>query len=382
MNRKQIILPSIIFISCAGLAYGSNTSTDKQVGLTQNQAATAPQKAISQKKNPSTVSQKSVKNSKPNQSSSPGKKKIPSKKPTDKPANKSHNQKIASTQRPISVAKVTQKTVPSDNKNIINESELYELDSIKAVVFGEDTNRIIAQSDIKRPAIDGSVRSCQDMVLEQLIYDDGKKYKIVPDEEAIDKHLKTVQRENNLTQEDMIRIFQNAGYTFEEGKQQFATMTTVNSVVDFKIGSKRLIVPEAKIKEYYEEHPAYREPAYEIQRVFVAFKSDQSPEELKENIKNGLESLAWEPSFWIEHDQVAADKQFIYGMEVGDVCEPIEIAEGFELFYLRNKRERVLLTLDERRGEIADILRRPQFETALNEYKKELFDSGAVLYFE
>jgi hypothetical protein len=220
------------------------------------------------------------------------------------------------------------------------------------------------------------------MVIEQLMYDDGNKYKIVPDEEAIDKHLKTVQRENNLSQQDMELIFKRAGYSYEEGRQEFARMTTVNSVVDFKIGAKRLVVPEAKIKEYYDANPAYQEAAYELQRAFVPFKVYLTNDELRVDIINGYEPLRWETSFWIEHEQIAEDKQFIYTMGAGDISEPLITDEGFELFRLKDKRERRLLTLDERRMEIANILRRPQFETALNDYKKELLDNGAVLYFD
>src|SRR5690606_11961178 len=81
--------------------------------------------------------------------------------------------------QPPAIPKVEQKTVPVETKQTIVESELYEIDSIQAVVFADESCRVICHSDVTRPAIDGTQRSCQDMVIEQLMYDDGKKYKIV-----------------------------------------------------------------------------------------------------------------------------------------------------------------------------------------------------------
>lgn len=268
------------------------------------------------------------------------------------------------------------------NKKIkIDKSKLYVVDSIEAVVFGDENTRVITKSDIARPGIDGSQRSRDDLVLEQLMYDDAKKYKIVPDEEGIDKHLKTVQRENNLTQEQMQQIFESAGYTFQEGKKQFEVMTAVNSLIDFKIGPRRLVIPEKKIKEYYDAHPEYEQAAYELQRAFIPFKSGVTQGELKQNIERGVERLTWSAAFWIEQESIADDKLFICAMNTGDTSDILKSDDGFELFKLKSKREQRLLSLEERRMDIIGILRRPQFQQALSDYKKELLDNGAVLYF-
>src|SRR5437867_1197347 len=75
--------------------------------------------------------------------------------------------------------------------------ECYLLDTIQAVVYSEEGAEIVTKSDIDRPGLDGSFRTLEDVVLERLMYLDAKRFKILPDQDTIDKHLKAVQRENN-----------------------------------------------------------------------------------------------------------------------------------------------------------------------------------------
>ena len=67
-------------------------------------------------------------------------------------------------------------------------------------------------------------------------------------------------------------------------------------------------------------------------------------------------------------------------MEAGDVCLPVKTAVGFELYYLKDKKEKHVRSLDDMRPEIVDILRRPKYVELLNEYKTSLFDTSSILY--
>ena len=62
-----------------------------------------------------------------------------------------------------------------------------------------------------------------------------------------------VQREHNLTIDQVKDMFASSGYTFEEGKQQLNILQSVNQMLDFKIRS-HLIVPEREITKYYQAH--------------------------------------------------------------------------------------------------------------------------------
>lgn len=128
-------------------------------------------------------------------------------KTTSKNSQKSKSQStpvVQGTEEPISSSEI----IPSKKENSVAPSSsmdddikdleaqgFYLVDSIKAVVYSEDGTEVVTKSDIDRPGLDGSFRTLDDVVLERLMYLDAKRFKILPDEDTIDKHLKAVQRE-------------------------------------------------------------------------------------------------------------------------------------------------------------------------------------------
>src|SRR3989304_1325054 len=116
----------------------------------------------------------------------------------------------------------------------LSASDRILLDSIKVVIYGVEGTEIITKSDVDRLSLEGKPRTLDDIILERLMYLDAKKFKMQPDEAAIEKHLGAIQRENNLSSNDLKQIFRSAGYSFEEGREQLGMMSAVNSIVDFK----------------------------------------------------------------------------------------------------------------------------------------------------
>ncbi len=153
------------------------------------------------------------------------------------------------------------------------EPEIFTIDEIKAVVFGEEGAQVITRSDVERPGIDGSPRTLDDLVLERLLFLDAKKYNMISDEDAVDKYLANIQRENNMSMDDLKNLFSNAGYTYQEGREQFGTMQAVNSIMDFRIRS-RLMIPEREIVAYHKAHPDEEPERYFIQRAVVPITPD------------------------------------------------------------------------------------------------------------
>lgn len=259
----------------------------------------------------------------------------------------------------------------------------YLLDKICVVVFSEESTEIITQSDLERPGLDGSPRSLNDLILEKLVFADAKKMKIVADEEAVDRHLMSVQKDNNLTLDQLKEIFKSAGYSYEEGRAQFGVMTTVNSMLDFKIRS-RLMIPEKEITAYYDEHPEIEEAQYKLVKTIVPYADDREQQQIKLNppSKSTIAGLAWSEPFWITQSELAEDKQFITSLPAGAVAAPQETPEGFELFRMIERKEERLKPLLDRYQEITEALRKPRYDKLFAEYKKELFDNASLVYFD
>ena len=253
------------------------------------------------------------------------------------------------------------------------------IDNIEAVIFGQAGTEVVTKSDVMRPSLTGVQQSKGDIIFERLIYLDAQKFKMLMlDEDAIDKYLATVQRENNLTQDQMREIFIQAGYTPEEGREQFKRLFVVNQMLDFKIRSN-LVVPRQQIEAYHKSHPLIEPESYQLQIGLVPYKDDRVKQKAALMQKSSKEKVEWNESFWIQRDDVAEEKSFIFSMKPGQV-KIEEGPESFELLRLIEKKEAREVPLEERYAQIVDILRKPKYEELMNNYKTQLFDSVSILH--
>lgn len=267
-------------------------------------------------------------------------------------------------------------------------ADTFLIDTIQAVVFASEGTEIITMSDVERPNLSGSPHTCDDIIFERLVFLDAKKHRIMPDEDALDAYLAAIQREHNLSPDELDDIFISAGYTGrDEGRKQLQIMQTIDAMLGFKIRSN-LIVPRREVEKYYNVHPEIVEALYVLERAFIPFSSTKSKEQQRKELVcfaaqtgKGINGVQWSDHFTIQHSDIAAGKSFIFSMQVGNISQPEEIDGGFELFRLKEKNEERLLTLDERYRDIADILRRPRYEELVEEYKKKLFEGASVVEF-
>jgi len=264
--------------------------------------------------------------------------------------------------------------------------DTYILDTIEAVVFGMEGTEIITKSDMDRPSLGGGIRTRDDIVFERLVCLDAQKHKIFPDEDAIDSYLATIQKDNNLTHDELRSVFTSSGYTFEEGRQQLKIMQSVNSMLDYKLRSN-LIVPRKDVEAYCEEHPEFVEALYVLEHAFIPLSATNSKENQYDELVHfaktgrGISGIEWSQPFSINHSDIAQEKQFIYEIQQGDISLPQKVAGGFEMFRLVERHEEKLRSFDDRYREIVDILRRPKYNELLTQYRKELFGEASILYF-
>jgi hypothetical protein len=264
-------------------------------------------------------------------------------------------------------------------------SNLVLIDQIEVVVYGQDVE-IITKSDIDRPALGGGFRGKEEIVFEREVLLDAKKHHLPQDEETIDAYLAQIQREHNLSQEELENIFTSSGYTIEEGREQLQTMQTINTMLDIKIRSN-LIVPRRAVEQYYQNNPTVIEATYTLQRAFVPQSEKVSSEKqykaLVQYAKSGKNSssITWSDPFTLEHSEIAESKQFIYTMQLGEISLPYEINGGFELFRLVEKTAEQIKSLEDSYREIVEILRRPKYEELMEKYREHLSQISSVVYF-
>lgn len=267
------------------------------------------------------------------------------------------------------------------------EKDLVLYDQIELVIFGESDVEIVTKADMVRPSFGGGSKTQEQLIFEKSVLLDAKKHNVPCDEETIDTGMDQMKREYNLSQDDLEAIFNESGYTMQEGRDQFRDMHMINMMFDAKVRS-HLIIPRKEIDAYCSEHPESIEATYTLERFFVPFVPGKTEQEQRKAIvrtlkTKGIEGLATTSriEFVLNHSEIAPSKRFIYSMKLGSVAGPFALSDGFELFRLTDKVEEHLKTVEERYHEVADILRRPKYEKLMQEYRDYLMKNISIIYF-
>jgi len=261
----------------------------------------------------------------------------------------------------------------------------FAIDGVAAVVFGQEGTQLITKAEVERPSLTGQLRPLADVVFERQVFLDALKHKIAIDDDVIDRYLAVVQRQNNLTAEDMRQVFSNAGYTYEEGREQFKVLQVVNQMFDYKVRSN-LIVPRKDVEAYCKANPETAEATYKIEYAEVSLDPKAIGDRQRRRIKSAIGDgtckykYEWTMPFTLGSSEIAASKSFIRDMEVDAYYGPIEVDNGYGIYHLVDKTDEHELTLEERYHDIVELLRAPRYEELLSEYRENLVKSTSVLY--
>lgn len=257
------------------------------------------------------------------------------------------------------------------------------VDTIEAVILGAGGVEIVTQSDVARPSLAGTPRTKDEIIFERLVFLDAQKFHIMAEEDAVDRYLANIQKENNLTLDQIKDVFQAAGYTYEEGREQFRRLQTVNSMLEFQIRSQ-LTPPRRQVEEYYAQHPVEQEASYHLQYGFVPFKGDDKDEqkqEVERRLSEGRDprGVSWDDPFWIDASEISEEKSFILNLKAGQASSALERTEGFEVYRVLDRKDKRLVPLEERYREIVTILIQPRYQELMDKYKKQLFDTASII---
>ena len=267
------------------------------------------------------------------------------------------------------------------------KKDLIFLDGIRAVFRGSEGTDLILSSELQRPKLDGSPATLQEMLIDLALAQEAKKYRLWPSPEDVDKQLRMLSEANKKTPKEFDDLLLTIGYTPSEGRLAFAQINAVNALVGFKI-TGNLIVPESEVTNYYNENPEVEKASYYLQYTLVPFAQTQNKQAQLKQLQNIAfkndpnHFLKWGDPFWIKEDELADDKQFITELKRGQISDPMEVADGFELFRLKEKKDERVKPLDERYAEIVNILRKPKYSELMANFQNELLDNASIIYFD
>lgn len=240
----------------------------------------------------------------------------------------------------------------------------------------------ITTLEIDRPTIDGRKRSLEELIVDKLLFFEAVYfYRFVLPEDAIDKYINSIKEQHHISDEKLRAMFLEAGYTYQEAREQFAMGQSIDALLNFKIRS-RVAVSEKEIREYYDNNPVYEDAAYRIKKGFIpdgVLSESELAYPTVETMNNP--SINWSMGYWISEDEMNEDRKEMIRLVAENECtKPEEVTGGYEVTKVLAIRPRALKTFEERYKEIMMLLQEPQYYKMLAEFKKELLSKYEIVY--
>lgn len=241
---------------------------------------------------------------------------------------------------------------------------------------------VITLLDVERPSIDGRLRTLDELILDKLLFFEATYfYRMVISDEAIDKYINSIKEHYGIGDEQLREMFKQAGYTYDEGREQLAASQAVDGLLNFKIRS-RLVVPEKEIRDYYDAHPEYEEGSYKIKKAFIP-DGVLTPEELASlnDSVTAHKSIEWSMTYWLSEDEMTDErKATLQAAPVGGYTQPEQVTGGYEVIKVLAAKPRAVKSFEDSYREITAKLQEPQYFKMLEEFKKELFAKYEIVY--
>lgn len=264
------------------------------------------------------------------------------------------------------------------------EANLIPIDKVVVIVDGPERRYLICQSELDRVGIDGRKPAIEDLIIEELIYQDALKHRIPIDDYA-DRYIRSIKKNHNIGDKEVEHIFEGAGLTPEEGRFKLQKMGANATMIDLKVKA-RIIIALQDVENEYAKNPKYEEAHFQVEVAFVPFfsrdpiKQEEQCSYLMDQIEHNELDVMWGVPLWVNENDLAEDKKFITFMEIGAISKPQRVSNGYEIYRLKDKKGRRLLTLEERYREIVDYLREPKFKEVFDTYIDELYKTASLIF--
>ncbi len=251
------------------------------------------------------------------------------------------------------------------------------VDEVRAVVYHATGSEVITLSDISRPSLGGGRLTLRDKIIEELMILDAQTLGVSITKEDAEDFMAKLQRDRGVSRLEMMRMFEEFGYTFDEGLEALRRRQIIEQIVDFRVRSdKRMVIQKEELLEYIEKNPRYTQAVLVLSQAVAPVPSDSghvwTPDE--------LETLAWEESFEVGESELSEDKAFVLDAVPGAIVGEELTDEGVELTRLIEKHDRQIVPAEERMDEAAMILGQERFAQAMSDYQKMLLE-GALIRF-
>ncbi len=279
--------------------------------------------------------------------------------------------------------KVQKSESKSEEKDLKDdEPELELLDQIEAEIisFSEDGSekKILTMQNVRQRAFDGNKYTTQDLIDQTLCDNFSKFLKISVSNDDINRYLKKM----NLTEKDVKGIAEHWDYPnvdafYEDLKRTYRA----NGAIKFEIDSQ-LTVSEDEIKSEYDATPVYEEAYYMIENAFIPLSKDV--ETLKAELQNYAQGkikrpdyVNWQIAAKVLEAEIPEQNKFLFDLPVDEIYIK-EMPDGFDLFKIKRKQPRTLVSMESRKSEIVPKIQQAKYPTVYENVLQKLRSKSLI----
>lgn len=234
---------------------------------------------------------------------------------------------------------------------------------------------IITQSDV-RPMLDGTPRDLDRVIFERLAALDAQRFRMAVTDAEVDRALAHVQKQRNISQEQLFALFAKMGLTKEQVREELRASQLIDMVIGYRIKNK-VFVSKKEAECYYTSNSVYI-----LRQAFVPFKSTSLRSLQKVKLQQALDSreviktAEWSPLLELKQEDIAQDKAFIHELAPDSLSIIQQTDAGATLLWFLGKKP-----FDQELEHMITLkLQNNKIENALEEYKKELLNAAVIKY--
>lgn len=290
-------------------------------------------------------------------------------------------------------AEVVEKIVAVVNEEIITLSELREISLPYLARMKEAYPRTYSEEEIKTT----EWQILNQLVDEKLINQEAERLKIEISEKEVTLASREVRDRASLTEEQFERVLAEDGLTIETYREKLRDEMKKMRLIDQEIKGK-ITVTKKEIDDYYKAHGDEYEapPEVRLQQILLLIPAEAHSREIEalrakaeqilRAIRGGEDFNAMARRY--SQDAAAASggdmgvfrqgelyatlDEAAFSLAVGEVSSVIRTPTGFHILRVLTRKDRRLMTEEERREEIDDLLYNRKIEDAFKQWLKEL----------
>lgn len=255
------------------------------------------------------------------------------------------------------------------------------IDKIIAIIYHGDGSSLILQSDLTRGF--GGPKTLDQEISARLMALDAQKLKVTITDAELETQIAQLQKQNNFTADDIKNIFKQDGLTEQEGREELRKNFLVRKIIGYRV-EDRISVTTKEVEDDYLKNPSYLPARYTVRQAFIPFiGSSKSIKKaiIKREIESGsiISSVKWDPQITLNSDQVSLDMlEKIENLDTNSVIILDEASDGITLLQLVNKTDKLLIPLEEKKGDIRMKLMQEQYEIYMKEYEEKLLKEARI----